>query len=124
MHGNLLQTQDTRVTPETGEEMLSINGGRAVHGGWNTRGRTGERSPAKKRPAGGIKVSRTLLVSRVGRARGGLPDVLSVLQHRQADGALLVGVELLVIQAHLQVLGYSLQRHFNYCRLSCGGASF
>lgn len=56
--------------------------------------------------------------------RGGVPDVLSVLQHRQADGALLVGVELLVIQAHLQVLGYSLQRHFNYCRLSCGGASF
>lgn len=53
--------------------------------------------------------------------RGGVPDVLSVLQHRQADGALLVGVELLVIQAHLQVLGYSLQRHFNYCRLSCGG---
>lgn len=55
---------------------------------------------------------------------GAVPDILSVLQHRQADGALLVGVELLVIQAHLQVLGYSLQRHSNYCRVSSGGVPF
>lgn len=123
MHGNLLQTQDIWVTPETGEEILSINGGCAVQGGWNTRGRTGERSTAKKGLWEVLRFPKRCLFPIWGE-RGGVPDVLSVLQHRQADGALLVGVELLVIQAHLQVLGYSLQRHFNYCCLSCGGASF
>lgn len=49
----------------------------------------------------------------------GVPDVLSVLQHRQTDGALLIGVQLLIIQTHLQVLGYSLQRDFNYWSVSC-----
>lgn len=39
-----------------------------------------------------------------------VPDILSILQHGQTDGALLIGVQLLIIQTHLQVLGYSLQR--------------
>lgn len=36
------------------------------------------------------------------------PDVLGVLQHGQTDGALLVRVQFLVLQTHLQVLRYSL----------------
>lgn len=44
-----------------------------------------------------------------------VPDILSILQHGQTDGALLISVQLLIIQTHLQVLGYSLQRDFNYC---------
>lgn len=52
-----------------------------------------------------------------------VPDILSILQHWQTDGALLISVQLLIIQTHLQVLGYSLQRErqteFNYWSVPC-----
>lgn len=47
-----------------------------------------------------------------------IPDILAIFQHGQTDGALLIGVQLLIIQTHLQVLGYSLQRDFNYCSVA------
>lgn len=79
MHGNLLQTQERRFIPETSQQQQQ------KYAAFVCR-----------------------LFSPVSQ-RCGVPDVLAVLQHRQTDGALLIGVELLVVQAHLQVLGYPLK---------------
>lgn len=49
-----------------------------------------------------------------------LPDIFPIFQHRQTDGALLIGVQLFIIQTHLQVLGYSLERPFSQYSLACG----